>query len=39
MLQTASKAEQKLAPASTLEEVMEDVRALLPAIRSRAEAS
>lgn len=39
MLQTVSKPEPKLAPASTLDELMEDVRALLPAIRTRAEES
>lgn len=39
MLQTASKAEQKFAPTSTLEDLMADVRALLPAIRTRAESS
>lgn len=39
MLQTAVKAEPKPAPADTLDELLDDVRSLLPAIRARAETS
>ena len=39
MLQTAIKAEPTFAPAMTLDEVMDNVRALLPAIRARADIS
>ena len=39
MLQTAVMAEPKAAPAATLDALMDDVRALLPAIRARAEVS
>ena len=37
MLQTAMRAERQPAPATTVDQVMDDVRALLPAIRARAE--